>query len=501
MAIGIALAVLVYLHLQGADVLPFLLLAAGIGVISHIGRGQPLPFSRSSLVSAARSKGDAAPVSFDDIGGQEVAKRELLEALQFLKDESAAARLGIRPLRGLLLVGPPGTGKTMMARAAAGYTGSAFVSASGSEFVEMYAGVGAQRIRRLFRRARESARSQKKRSAVIFIDEIEVIGGARGRSSSHLEYDQTLNELLIQLDGIDSQRDGIRILLIAATNRPDLLDPALLRPGRFDRTVRVDLPDKAGRLHILRLHTRTRPLAGDVDLESLAEQTLGFSGAHLESVVNEAAIHTLRDGRDAITAADFHEAIEKVMMGERLDRRLRAQERRRIAYHEVGHALLGERLRPGSVQSVTIAPRGQALGYIRQSPGDEGYLQTHDELLDQICVCLAGAVAEETFLGSRSTNSAQDFDKAVELAERIVASGLSSLGVINPKTLSPSVQHRAVRSILKAQEERARRTVENERRSVEAAALRLLQEEALTGKAFREIIGAPDPGLDAAATG
>src|SRR5690606_35750891 len=167
----------------------------------------------------------------------------------------------------------------------------------------------------------------------------------------------------------------------------------------------------------------------------LAEQTLGFSGAHLESVVNEAAIHTLRDGRDAITAADFHEAIEKVMMGERLDRRLRAQERRRIAYHEVGHALLGERLRPGSVQSVTIAPRGQALGYIRQSPGDEGYLQTHDELLDQICVCLAGAVAEETFLGSRSTNSAQDFDKAVELAERIVASGLSSLGVINPKTL------------------------------------------------------------------
>src|SRR5690606_4437160 len=327
--LGSAAGMLVLLALWGVDVTPFLLL------------GGLLLFFWYAWESKGLARGPAGPgfavsarsvpkVRFEDIGGQEVAKRELLEALQFIKESEAAKRLGIRPLKGILLAGPPGNGKTLMAKAAASYAGAAFVAASGSEFVEVYAGVGAQRVRRLFQKARAAAQKEGKACAVIFIDEIEVLGAKRGRSPSHMAYAQTLNELLVQMDGL-TEDDGVRVLVMAATNRPDLLDPALLRPGRFDRTVHVEMPDREGRLHILRIHTRNRPLAADVDLEELAREMYGFSGAQIESAVNEAAIHALRAGRSEIRREDFKEAIEKVMMGERLERKPRPEEQARIA--------------------------------------------------------------------------------------------------------------------------------------------------------------------------
>ncbi|HEX6971672.1 MAG TPA: AAA family ATPase, partial [Limnochordia bacterium] len=391
--VGGGLALIVYLAWRGVDVTPLLLLG-GMFVLFRVfldGKG----LRRFEAVMPGQETSVKSTVTFADIGGQEVAKREFLEALDFVRDGEKAARLGIRPLKGILLAGPPGTGKTLLAKAAANYTDAAFLAASGSQFVEMYAGVGAQRVRKIFQSARSLAERQGKRYAVLFIDEIEVLGGRRGVHHSHLEYDQTLNELLVQMDGIGSgDPEAPRVLVVAATNRPDLLDPALLRPGRFDRTVRVDLPDREGRLHILKIHTAGRPLASDVDLAALAKETFGFSGAHLESLVNEAAIHALRAGRDRITAADFREAIDKVMMGERAEKRPTKRDTQRVAYHEAGHALVSERVKPGSVSAITVTPRGDALGYMRQAPGDDQYLYTRDELLDQIAVCLGGAIAE-----------------------------------------------------------------------------------------------------------
>jgi cell division protease FtsH len=234
-------------------------------------------------------------VDFTDIGGQDSAVNELKEALQFVVKPEAIYHMGIRPLRGVLLVGPPGTGKTLMAKAAASYTGSAFMAASGSEFIEVYAGVGAKRIRKLFNDARKKAHKEKKRSAIIFIDELEILGGKRGSHSSHLEYDQTLNQLLVEMDGISSNQEPY-VLLIGATNRADMLDPALLRPGRFDRQVQVGLPDKGGRKTILDIHTRNKPVSNNEVLDEIARATFGFSGAHLESLANEAAILALREG-------------------------------------------------------------------------------------------------------------------------------------------------------------------------------------------------------------
>ena len=284
-----------------------------------------------------------------------------MEALEFVTDAAKCRALGIRPIKGILLTGPPGTGKTLLAKAAANYTNSTFIAASGSNFVEMYAGVGASRVRQLFQRAKEQAKKQGLASAIIFIDEIEVLGGKRGSNSSHLEYDQTLNQLLVCMDGINSE-DEVRILVIAATNRADLMDDALLRPGRFDRIVKVDLPDKAARKHILQIHARGKPLSPEVSLDDIAAETFGFSGAHLESLLNEAAIGAMRRNMEVITAEHIKDAIEKVMLGEKLPRRPRPSELKRIAHHEIGHALIRELLQPGSVSSVTITSRGSALG-------------------------------------------------------------------------------------------------------------------------------------------
>ena len=255
--------------------------------------------------------------NFENIGGQEVAKQELKEALEFLINSQEMNKRGIRPLKGVLLTGPPGTGKTLLAKAAANYSDAVYLATSGSEFIEMYAGVGAQRVRKIFQTAREKAKKNNKNRAIIFIDEIDVLGAQRGSHASHMEYDQTLNQFLVEMDGLNNNED-VNILVIGATNRPDLLDSALLRPGRFDRQVKVDFPTLDGRLEILELHTKNKNLADDVNLTDIAKETYGFSGAHLENVTNEAAILALRNNSAFITQQHFKEAIDKVMLGEKL---------------------------------------------------------------------------------------------------------------------------------------------------------------------------------------
>lgn len=489
--LGASLALIVLLVLWGVDVTPILLLGGIFLLFRYALDGKSLTKGGQTVGVTVRQS--VPKVSFDDIGGQEVAKRELIEALQFIKDIEAARVLGIRPLKGILLAGPPGTGKTLMAKAAANYADAAFLAASGSEFVEMYAGVGAQRVRRLFRQARALAAKEGKQCAVIFIDEIEVLGGRRGKHSSHMEYDQTLNELLVQMDGLTGDAGGVRVLVMAATNRPDLLDPALLRPGRFDRTVQVDMPDREGRLHILKIHTRGRPLAPGIDLEELAREMYGFSGAQIESAVNEAAIQALRAGRSQICLEDFKEAVEKVMMGERLERKPRGEERERIAHHEAAHALISELVKPGSVSSITITSRGKALGYMRQAPEDDPYLYTKQELLDQIAVCMAGACAEEVFFGSRSTGAMGDIRQAMSIAQQLVAAGMSSLGVVDMDVLSPKALHDEMQRIVKEQEEYVRKQVEACRDQIQQVACLLLEREKLSGDEFRAVVGPLTP--------
>ncbi|MEW6045816.1 MAG: AAA family ATPase [Bacillota bacterium] len=481
--LGLGAAAAVFASLNGVNLWPLLVLVGALAAVRYLSTDGRIVGRRFEVLQNATSSEGA--LSFDDIGGQEMAKRELIEALDFVRYPERARRLGIRPLRGILLAGPPGTGKTMMARAAAGYTDAAFLVTSGSQFIEMYAGVGAQRVRELFRRARQLARQRKSRTAIVFIDELEVLGGQRGRHTSHLEYDQTLNQLLVEMDGIGSRSEDVQVLVIGATNRMDLLDSALLRPGRFDRVVRVDLPDRQARLQILKIHCRNRPLAEDIDLEELARETFGFSGAHLEAVVNEAAIVALRAGRDRIEATDLRDAIDKVMLGERLDRKPTPEEMRRVAVHEAGHALISELLRPGSVAQVTVTSRGQALGYMRQAEQDDHYLYTARQLEDQISVALGGAVAEDLELGGRSTGALNDFDKAAELARQMVYAGMSPLGVVSREHLPARLLHDAVASILAAQEQRVRQLLEAYRQVLAQAGRQLADMERLSGDELR----------------
>ncbi|MGQ9824112.1 MAG: AAA family ATPase, partial [Desulfotomaculales bacterium] len=306
--------------------------------------------------------------------------------------------------------------------------------------------------------------------------------------TSHLEYDQTLNQLLVEMDGLKVD-DRVRILVMAATNRIDMIDPALLRPGRFDRQVRVELPDKEGRLEILRLHTKNKPLAKDVCLEGIAKETFGFSGAHLESLANEAAILAMREGSEEIYHRHFQEAVDKVIMGERMDRRPSAQELRRVAVHETGHALMSEIVKPGSVSTLTVTPRGQALGYVRQTPEDDAHLYTKDYLEDQIAVMLAGAVAEEQVLGDRSTGATNDFQQATRLAEKIIECGMSRLGIINPEALPLGLRYRVLSEILKRQEERVKSSLLKVEAALRAIADFLLEQEKITGEKLREFLG------------
>ncbi|PSR29761.1 ATP-dependent metalloprotease FtsH [Sulfobacillus thermosulfidooxidans DSM 9293] len=481
--IGTVLALLVFLGLDGVDIWPLvLLLGLGVavyatGILNRLGTRN----TRKIQVSQVST-------SFQDIGGQQTAKNELKEALEFILKPEVINRLGIRPLKGILLTGPPGTGKTLLAKAAAQYTESVFLSASGSEFVEMYAGVGAQRVRQLFQDARNLARKEGKSSAIIFIDEIEVMAGKRGSNQSHLEYDQTLNQLLVEMDGMPVHGDDVRILVMAATNRVDLLDQALMRPGRFDRLVRVDLPDREGRLSILRLHTRNKPLDANADLDTIARETFGFSGAHLESVCNEAAILAMRDNAEFITTHHLRQAVDKVMLGERMDRTLRHEDLRRVAIHESGHAIVGELVSPGSVSSITIAPRGMALGFVRHAPEDDRLLQTVSELKAEIQVLLGGSTAERTILGEQSTGAANDFEKAWDVARQMVLSGLSPLGVIHEEALSADLLYQTIRDIIAEQQTIVDELISQHKEELLTLADNLLEHETLPGETVRSLI-------------
>ncbi len=481
---GLGLGIIAGLFLMGFNVYPLLLL---VGLFFLLTRVVDAKGSLKQFVPVNK-KGTNVGISFDDVGGQNSAKRELLEALDFLKVPDKMDSLGIRPLKGILLSGPPGTGKTLLARAAAYYTDSFFLSAAGSEFIEMYAGVGAQRIRQLFKQARDRGKKSNKKSAIIFIDEIDILGAKRGNgSSSHLEHEQTLNQLLVEMDGL-GQSDEIRVLLIGATNRSDLLDSALLRPGRFDRIVQVDLPDQEGRLQILQLHTRNKPLADNVVLKNIAQETFGFSGAHLESLANEAAISALREKKKFLEKKHFSEAIDKVIMGEIMDRHPDKEEFLRIAIHETGHAVVSECIRSCSVSTITIIPRGKAMGYIRQTPSRDTYISTREDIEEQIAILLGGAISEEEILGSRSTGAAGDFQQAVELAKKIVSAGMSSLGIVSTADLPGGVLHESLKDILNNQEQRVRKIILKYRSIIENVAHYLLEKEKISGGYLRNIL-------------
>ncbi len=489
--LGTTIAVLIFLALLGVNVIPILFLGAlGVFIFMMLERkGLPgtAALSYSGYVQPAN-------FTFDDIGGQASAKQELQEALDFVLRSTQIVEMGIRPLKGILLTGPPGTGKTLLAKAAAAYTNSVFLAASGSEFIEVYAGVGAQRVRQLFKTARERAVREKKNGAVIFIDEIEVLGNKRGGHTGHLEYDQTLNQLLVEMDGLRSDERS-KLLLIGATNREDMLDPALLRPGRFDRIVSVDLPDKKARLSILELHCRNKPLGDDVNLDQIAQESFGFSGAHLESVTNEAAILALRENLPLISQRHFKEAVDKVMMGEKLDRKPNQEELYRVAVHEAGHAIVSELLRPGSVSHLTVTNRGKALGYMRQIPEDDLYLYTCDFMEKQIEVYLAGAAAENLLLGSQSTGSTGDFNQAVHTARQIVTAGLSPLGIICEEMLPKETFHRTIQEIIGQQDKEVVSVLNTHLELLKEIADLLVEQEYVSGSVLQEHLSQASPAL------
>ncbi|GGD68894.1 AAA family ATPase [Paenibacillus nasutitermitis] len=484
-AIGFFPVLILFLQfIVGINMIPIVFFMAMMAGVFYIVR------SRGNLAAiGSERKGKLAapaPLSFEQIGGQERAKQELVEALDFLVHEEKISKFGIRPLKGILLTGPPGTGKTLLAKAAATYTDSIYVAASGSEFVEMYVGVGASRIRDLFKEARQKAAKAGKGSAVVFIDEIDVIGGKRD-GGQHKEYDQTLNQLLTEMDGIHTAEKP-RILLMGATNRKEILDSALLRPGRFDRHIVVDLPDKKGRDHILRIHARNKPLHEEVSLEKIAEESFGFSGAQLESVMNESAIYAMREESESISQRHLSMAIDKVMMGEQTDRESTKEERERVALHELGHAIVAELVRPGSVSQVALSPRGQALGYVRHNPQQDHYLYTQQFLEGQIMIALGGAAAEELFYGGRSTGSRGDFDQAMNIVRTMVECGLTELGIIDNSMITPDRWASVNKSILDDLMERVKLLLADQKTVFLHSLDVLVAEETLGGDRFRLLL-------------
>ena len=420
-------------------------------------------------------------VTFADVAGADEEKEELQEIVDFLKGPQKYMALGARIPKGVLLVGPPGTGKTLMAKAVAGEAGVQFLSISGSDFVELYVGVGASRVRDLFDQAKKLA------PAIIFIDEIDAVGRQRGAGlgGGHDEREQTLNQLLVEMDGFTTNEG---VIVMAATNRADILDNALLRPGRFDRQIYVGLPDIKGREEILKVHARGKSIGDDVDFKSIARGTAGFTGADLENLLNEAALLAARAGKRFITMSEIEKATLKVLAGpEKKSRVVTEKDRRLTAYHEAGHAVIAELSRPGAVSSITIMSRGNALGYIRQSPAGDRYLQTRDELLSAVQVCVAGAVSEELFMGQRSTGAVGDIRQATDLAKQMVYAGLSPLGIVGAE-LPQAVLHEAVTEIIRAQEQAVRLLLEEYRAEVQAVAEQLLRCDSIAGDQFRSVL-------------
>jgi len=445
---------------------------------------------------------------FDDVAGVDEAKHELEETVNFLKDPGTYGRLGARQPKGILLVGPPGTGKTLLARAVAGEAGVPFFSISGSEFVEMFVGVGAARVRDLFEQARKQA------PCIIFIDELDALGRKRGAGGGfggggHDEKEQTLNQLLAEMDGFDPRE---RIVILGATNQPQVLDVALLRAGRFDRQVLVDRPDRKGRLQILRVHTKKIKIADDVDLEQVASLTAGFSGADLANLVNEAAIMATRRDAEAVELEDFTAAIERIVAGlEKKNRILNDLERRVVAHHEMGHAMLASLL-PGvdPVHKVSIVPRGiGALGYTMQRPTEDRYLMSQDELENKMIVLFGGRAAEHLIFERVTTGASDDIQKATEIARSMVTQyGMhEKLGQMTYEERQPTfldgvpVERRhygddtareidcAVREALHQAFDRAVRILRVNRAILESAAARLLEEETLDQAQLAELIG------------
>ena len=391
------------------------------------GGGKAMSFGRSRAKMITQ---DQTKVTFEDVAGVDEAKEELSEVVDFLSDPRKFTRLGGRIPKGVLLVGPPGTGKTLLARAVAGEAGVPFFSISGSDFVEMFVGVGASRVRDLFTQGKKNA------PCLIFIDEIDAVGRQRGAGlgGGHDEREQTLNQLLVEMDGFESNEG---VILISATNRPDVLDPALLRPGRFDRQVVVPTPDVRGRKRILDVHTRRTPLGPDVDTELIARGTPGFSGADLENLVNEAALQAAKLGRDQVLMEDFEQAKDKVLMGkERRSVILSDEDKKTTAYHEGGHALVGKLL-PASdpVHKVSIIPRGMALGVTQQLPVDDRHNYNLDFIEATLAVLLAGRAAEELIFGQRTTGASNDIERATDMARKMVTQwGMSD--AIGPLSLA-----------------------------------------------------------------
>jgi cell division protease FtsH len=444
-------------------------------------------------------------VTFADVAGADEAKEELREVIEFLKTPEKFTKLGGKIPKGILLVGPPGTGKTLLARAVAGEAGVPFFSISGSEFVEMFVGVGAARVRDLFDQAKLKA------PCIIFIDELDALGKARGMGPmTHEEREQTLNQLLVEMDGFDPR---VGVILMAATNRPEILDPALLRAGRFDRHVTVDRPDKLGRLAILRVHAKQVALSPDADLESVAAMTPGFSGADLANVINEAALLAVRRGKDQVGVSELQEAVERVIAGlEKKNRVLNKMEKERVAYHETGHALVAMSV-PGAdqVQKISIIPRGvAALGYTLQLPTEDRFLMTKSELENKVAVLLGGRIAEELTFGEASTGAQNDLVKATDIAKSMVkAYGMSDkLGTITlererqPQFLQLQVGSEKgdyseetareidceVRRIIDEQYERVKRLLEVRKAALRQGAQLLLEQEVISGAELKAIV-------------
>jgi len=464
------------------------------------GNQQAFNFARSR---ARRYDQNQPRVTFEDVADLEEAKEELKEVIEFLKNPQRFQALGAKVPKGVLLMGPPGSGKTLLARAVAGEAGVPFFHVSGSEFVEMFVGVGAARVRDLFEQAKAN------RPCIIFVDELDAVGRLRfaGIGGGHDEREQTLNQLLVEMDGLE-QNSGI--IVIAATNRPDVLDPALLRPGRFDRRIVIDHPDAKGREAILRVHLKGKPLADDVDIEKLAKQTAGFSGADLANMVNEAAILAARKNKTKIEMSDLLEALEKVIAGpEKKSRLITEKEKRILAYHESGHALVSKLLKVREVTKVTIIPRGLALGYTLNLPQEDRYLMTKKELLDEMTVMLAGRAAEEVVFGEVTTGAQNDLERVTELARKMVCEfGMSerlgpvTLGrkagpiflgrdIVEDRNYSEAVANeidKEVRRIVEECYERAKRLLQENRHLLDAIANRLLEKETIDGEELDELL-------------
>ncbi|MFP4419325.1 MAG: ATP-dependent zinc metalloprotease FtsH [Desulfococcaceae bacterium] len=448
-------------------------------------------------------KTESEPATFEDVAGLDAAKQELREIVAFLKEPDRFQKLGGKLPQGLLLAGPPGSGKTLMARAVAGEADVPFYSISGSEFIEMFVGVGASRVRDMFKDAKSHA------PAIIFIDEIDSIGRTRGAGlgGGHDEREQTLNQILAEMDGFEPHES---VVVMAATNRPDVLDPALVRPGRFDRRINVELPDRKAREKILEIHTREVPLADDIDLERLAAGTVGFSGADLENLVNEAALVAGRNQRDEVRNKDFDEALDKLRMGLAREEYMSDEERRKIAYHEAGHTLMACML-PGTdpVKKVTIIPHGKAMGATEQLPEEDRHVMGRQYLLNRIAVMMGGRMSERIVFGEFSSGAANDLKESTRLARHMVCQwGMSEKigpAVFEPnggkpflgKELSGPRDHsedtariidEEIRAILNEMEALAEGTLTDNRARLEAIAEALLKEETLQRETIEELI-------------